>query len=94
MRGEVMTYSAFPHVPECPVLRGSTSPCICREDAAVRSVPIYGFDACQVIATSAAQAKYAVFRAGKEAGYFSDFHAFLLDAGTPKRLRWEDQIDR
>ena len=92
-----MTYSAFRHVEECPVVwRGgiSISPCICFDNATLFCVPVDGYGDIQCIATTPAKARYFVFLQGKECGFFRDFREFLAQCGRVTRLKWSDQVDR
>lgn len=92
-----MTYSAFRHVEECPVVwRGgmSISPCICHDNAAVFGVTMDDFGEIQCIATSPAKARYHVFKQGKECGYYNNFREFMTRCKSVRRLKWSDQIDR
>lgn len=53
------------------------------------SVPVYGFDVQVGIGTTKSKARWAVFLAGKEAGYYRSadgFTRFLADVGDVRKI--------
>jgi hypothetical protein len=84
---------AEPHNTKCPIRTGNvgeTGPCQCSDGKARRfKVYVYGFDEVDVVATTSGRAKYAAFKAGKEAGYFRDFHEFLVNSGRTRSVAWD-----
>ena len=53
-------------------------------------VPLYGFDHIAAVADTASKAKFAVYKAAREAGYYAGrdgFRSFLSDVGLPVNVR-------